>query len=116
MQIITRKRPIWIASAPVDFRQSINGLCEIIENQFDCVPHEVVFVFFNQARNRLKILFWHCNGYVLLYKRFEYGRLRIGRSKNDRMLLHPEQLNALLQGLDWKTIMQFGQCDCENYC
>jgi len=115
MQITTRKLPIWIANAPIDFRQSIDGLCNIVENQFDCAPHEVVFVFFNKRCDRLKILFWHCNGYVMLYKRFEYGRLRIGRSKGDRLLLNPDQLNGILQGLDWKTIMQFGDCDCRDY-
>ena len=75
MQLALKSTKIWIANEPVDFRRSINGLTALVAEELNgAIPTDSVFIFYNRARDKLKILGWHRNGYVLLYKRLEQGR------------------------------------------
>lgn len=115
MQISNDNQPIWFASDPVDFRKSIDGLCAIVQDQFDMLPHEAIFIFYNRARNRIKILLWHNNGFMLIYKRFETGRLFIKITKDQKISLNPDQLNWLLLGVDWVTLSGGESCKFDGF-
>ena len=72
--IDTRTR-VYIAAEPVDFRKQIDGLALIVQETLGLDPFSAhLFVFTNRSRDKLKLLYWHHNGYVLLYKRLEKGR------------------------------------------
>ena len=65
-----------LACGAVDMRKSINGLSDIVCNQFELDPREnVVFVFCNNSRNRIKLLVWEDNGFWIHFKRLERGRV-----------------------------------------
>lgn len=50
---------VYLHRAPVDFRQSINGLAVIVEQQLSLsATDERVFMFCNKARDKLKIFYW----------------------------------------------------------
>ena len=65
---------IFLSCGKTDMRKSINGLCDIVQFKFALDPREkMIFVFCNQARNRLKLLVWEDNGFWLHFKRIEQG-------------------------------------------
>ena len=65
---------IFLCSQPVDMRKSFDALSGMIQEHFGQNPlcgH--LFVFFSKSRDRMKILFWQIDGFVLYYKRLEVG-------------------------------------------
>jgi transposase len=65
---------IFLCSKPVDMRQSFDALSGLVHTHFGQNPlcgH--LFVFFSKRRDRMKILFWDIDGFVLYYKRLESG-------------------------------------------
>ncbi len=102
MQLKFEVERIWIANQPVDFRKAVDGLCAVIVEQLKAQPRDGLFVFYNKARNRLKLIGWHGNGFVMVYKRLERGHfvMQVG----EKTTITTEQLNWLLAGLDWKLL------------
>ena len=86
---------------PVDFRKSHRGLSAIVEME---LGHDafsgVVYVFINRARNKLKLLFWEDNGFVLYYKSLAEERFHWPGPGDALMTINGEQLNWLLDGYD----------------
>ena len=115
MQLTFKQSPIWLASQPIDCRKGINGLCALIVDDLECVPGEGIYIFYNHARNRLKMLVWHINGFMLINKRFEKNKLTILKNENGKVSLNPQQVNWLLMGIDWITLSDKGTCSIENY-
>ena len=103
MQIEFSDEDIWLSKEAVDFRKGVNSLCSLVVEGFERSPAEGLYVFYNKAKNRLKILGWHGNGFILLCKRIEKGRFTIG-SFDKALELTKEQLNWLLCGLDWQLL------------
>ena len=65
-----------LACGSVDMRKSINGLCEIVMQQFQLDPREkIIFAFCNRSRNRVKLLVWEDNGFWIHFKRVERGTI-----------------------------------------
>ena len=61
---------IVLSDKPTDMRKSIDGLSVLILDNFDVKPEsEYLFIFFNKAKDKIKILFWDRNGFVIYYKR-----------------------------------------------
>lgn len=105
MTLAIHSNQLWVSKYPVDFRKSINGLCLFITEHWQSHSKEDLFVFYNAKRNRLKLLVWHHNGFMLVYKRLEKGRFPFEFSKEyDRVSVEEKQLQGLLLGLDWQTL------------
>ena len=103
--IDTRTR-VYIAAEPVDFRKQINGLALAVQETLQLNPFsEHVFVFRNRHGDKLKLLYWHLNGYVLLYKRLEEGRFIWPTvAEGDSLSVTLRELHALLDGSDMSTL------------
>lgn len=129
MQLTLDASTIFVASEPVDFRKSIDGLLAIVyENGLDEANTEVnipidkittsdannIYVFYNRGRDKVKVLGWHKNGYVLIYKRLEKGRFSFKQSECS-VSINPTQLSWLLAGLDWQQMTQWPELSFENY-
>jgi transposase len=64
---------IYLHKPPVDFRKSINGLSMLVEHERQQSPFNgALFVFCNQQRTRLKVLYWDQTGFCLWYMRTRY--------------------------------------------
>jgi transposase len=92
--------------APVDMRKQRHGLAALAQNVIAQDPcGGALFVFIGKGRNKLKILYWHQNGFALWYKVIE-GREKFcwPRSRNmTSVTLSADQLQWLLEGYDiWK--------------
>jgi transposase len=53
----------------------MNGLAQLVIEGMERRPNDgSIYVFQNRAKNKVKILMWDSNGFVLGYKRLERGR------------------------------------------
>ena len=70
-------RKVVLACGTVDLRKGIDGLAMIINDKYKQNPFEkeTLFLFCGQRSDRIKGLLWMGTGFLLLYKRFEDGRL-----------------------------------------
>ena len=102
MMRVAETVPVYLYRAPVDFRKQINGLSVIVETELGHDPFaEVVYGFVNRARNRVKLLYWHTNGFCLFLKRLEHHRfVWPSASKEELITVTSEQLDWLLGGYD----------------
>lgn len=93
---------VYLCREPVDMRKSIDGLSLLVQEALELNPfEEAVFVFCNRQRDKVKILAWERNGFVLWYKRLEQERFKWPDcSAQDEITLSGQQLNWLLDGYD----------------
>ncbi len=92
---------IFVALAPVDLRQSFNGLCAWVQESLRQDPLSGhLFLFTNKHRNRLKALYWDGSGLWVSAKRLERGRFSWPQGAGLHATLRAEELNALLNGLE----------------
>ena len=76
---ITVADEIYIVCGYTDMRKSIDGLCAIVEDKLHMDPRRsAIFLFCGRRADRIKILMWEADGFVLLYKRLSavQGRSR----------------------------------------
>jgi len=94
--------PVYLHRAPVDFRKSINGLAQVVEQAMGRSPMErALFVFGAKSRDRIKVLYWDRTGFCLWTKRLEKDRFQWPRAAPEEvMTLSVEQLDWLLRGFD----------------
>jgi transposase len=101
MLALTPATRIFVAVAPVDLRRSFDGLsahvATVLEQQ---IVEGGLFVFTNRRRNRLRLLWWDGSGLWVATKRLEGGTLNWPRGQGATVGLRPEQLSALIAGLE----------------
>lgn len=97
---IMQNRRIFIANEPVDFRLGLQGLSDIVINEKKQSIHDgALYVLFNRAYDKIKILTWDLNGFVLYYKRLDKIKFKVDKlQKGITTLTYPE-LENLLAGL-----------------
>ncbi len=104
---------VWLCKEPTDMRKAIDGLCILVSTSTDNNPTSgEIFVFWNKAKNKIKILFWHVNGFCLLYKRLEKQRFKIPDKFATHLSVTTKELRWLLDGLDFTKLQ--GHCS-EKY-
>lgn len=97
---------VYLCKRHVDMRKSIDGLTALVEQQLCMNPFgEQVFVFCNRKRDKVKLLLWERNGFILWYKRLEKERFKWPKPINTEVIeLTGQQLNWLLDGFDlWRN-------------
>lgn len=112
---IRKSLNIFLSDIPTDMRKSIDGLSCIVLDKFNQNPHsENLYIFFNKTKDKIKILYWDRNGFILHYKRLEKGKFKI---KLDKKIIEltEDQLNWLLAGLDFNLMHDFSELDYSNY-
>ena len=100
---------IYISSANVDMRKSIDGLSAIVEQNFKLNQFSsAMFVFHNRHCDKVKILYWDSDGFCLLYKRIEHGKFHFPRGITaDKYTVTREELSWLLHGLKTEEIHKY---------
>ena len=107
--IVLRPSEIYISTANVDMRQSIDGLASVVQQQFRLDPvSDAMFVFHNRHCDKIKILYWDKDGICLLYKRMERGKFRFPQQlKGDTYRVSEDELYWLLHGLHIEEIKHY---------
>lgn len=102
MKMFIQPSQVFLCRDFVDFRKSINGLSQIVEEELEfSAMSGALFVFCNKAKDKLKILYWDKTGFALWYKRLEKDRFKWPDklSELDKGIdLTEQQLNWLLEG------------------
>ena len=63
---------IYLYSQPIDMRKSINGLSYIVNDLPEQNPQDgSLILFYNRSRDKVKLLYWDNNGFVMVYKRLK---------------------------------------------
>lgn len=94
---------LYVATSPVDGRKGIDGLAALIRSEFDRDPLSgAMYVFFNKRADRVRILYFDRDGYVLVLKRLELGRYRPPWATGDQgpVELEAAELLLVLEGID----------------
>lgn len=105
MLIPYENRSIFIASKPVDFRMSIDGLSQFIQREKNSHLHDgSIYVFYNTNQDKIKCLFWDRNGFVLYYKRLDKCKFKLKKMLNSIENITAEELEILLSGFEPKPI------------
>ena len=100
---ITVADEIFIVCGYTDMRKSIDGLYAIVEDKLHMDPRRsAIFLFCGRRCDRLKILMWEPDGFVLLYKRLSvaHGRYRWPRNRDEVRSLTWREFDWLLSGID----------------
>lgn len=96
---------VYLHRAPVDMRKQIDGLAMLAKEVIQQDPTSgALFAFINARRNKLKLLVWERNGFIVWYKRLERDKFYWPRASCEAVVtLTGEQLNWLLDGYDvWR--------------
>lgn len=94
---------IWLAAEPTDMRCGFDRLAEQVRSVISQDPLSGhLFLFRSRRAERLKVLTWDRDGYVLWYKRLEQGVFKLPRlSTGTRSVeLRPSELAMILDGID----------------
>jgi transposase len=98
---------IWLATQPADMRCGFDRLAElarVVTNQNPMDGH--LFLFRSRGGDRLKMLLWERDGFVLWYKRLEEGVFKLPRIEPEQksVELRASELAMMLDGIDLKSV------------
>lgn len=99
---VTVVSELYIVCGYTDMRKSIDGLCAIISDKLHMDPRRsALYLFCGKRCDRIKLLMYERDGFVLLYKRLEAdGRYRWPRDKSEVKPISWQQFDWLLTGLE----------------
>ena len=90
---------VFIVCGKTDKPRGIDSLAFWSKENFQLDPFSgQVFLFWGGKKDRFKALYWDGEGFWLLYKRFENGKLAWTNTENEVKALSEEQLEWLLKG------------------
>lgn len=96
---------IWLATRPTDMRKSFDGLAEVVRQQLERDPLSgQLFVFRNKRGDRVKLLYWDEDGFVIVYKRLEAGTFRFPAADAGGVEIRAADLQMLLDGVDLASV------------
>lgn len=94
---------IYLVCGYTDMRKSIDGLCSIVQDRLHMDPRRrALFLFCGKKCDRIKLLLWERDGFVLLYKRLDVksGRYRWPRTRDEVRNLTWQEFGWLTSGID----------------
>jgi transposase len=94
-------------SQPTDMRKSFDALSGIVQQELGTSPtNGNVYVFINKTRNKVKLLHWSGNSFVLYYKRLEEGTFEHPKYdiETGSYLLSYAQMVMLIDGISIKNL------------
>ena len=90
-----------------DMQKRYDGLSGMVINEFKMSPLSGdVFVFISKPRNKIKILHWQGDGFVIYSKRLEKGTFELPKlnSGNASIEISSDQLQFILSGIYLSSI------------
>ena len=117
MLTVSAEAKIYVYTEHTDMRRSIDGLVVMLADIYKLNPQTGdLFIFTNKSKNKIKLLFWDKNGFVLYYKKLDRGRFNYSRYIDSQaILISAKQLQALLMGLDFHLIGQYQHEICHDF-
>ncbi len=93
---------IYIYKKFVDFRKSINGLSAIVAGELNLeLKQSSIFIFCNQRRTHMKMLYFDRSGFALWLKRLEEAKFSWVRNIDQNVIeVSAKDLELLLDGIN----------------
>ena len=92
---------IFVAGQPTDLRKAFDTLAEATRRVLCQDPFSgCLFIFFNRARNRVKLLVWDKDGFWLCAKRLERGTFRVTWHEQGAFEMDAAELALILEGIE----------------
>ena len=93
---------VFVATGRVDGRKGIDGLSVLVRSQFLEDPLSgSMYVFFSRRADRVRVLYFDRDGYVLITKRLERGTYRLPwHAEQGRVVIEAAELLLVLEGID----------------
>jgi len=99
---------ILLAREPADLRKGFDGLAQLVQSVLREDPLSGhLFVFRNRRGDRIKLLLWDTDGFMILYKRLEKGTFRFPVSTDTlatSVTVNATDLIMLLDGVDLQSV------------
>ncbi|MBG9368267.1 IS66 family insertion sequence element accessory protein TnpB [Streptococcus mitis] len=90
---------VHLITGKTDMRQGIDSLAYLVKQEFELDPFSgQVFLFCGRRKDRFKALYWDGQGFWLLYKRFENGKLNWPSNEREVRELTSEQVEWFMKG------------------
>lgn len=102
MFVLNETNVFRVCCTPVDMRQGILRLSQLVRSN-DFNPSDgVVYVFYNRSRNRIKLLHWERCGFVVYHKQMAQGCLssNIIRARAGFYELRWDELVLYIEGIN----------------
>ena len=97
---ISKAKHIYIVCGYTDMRKAIDGLAAIVQQNFKLdVFSGSLFLFCGKRCDRIKVLLWEADGFVLMYKRLENGKYKWPRDSKEAKQITQQEFRWLLEGL-----------------
>lgn len=105
MKSIFEFQNLYIHRVPVDLRKSINGLSVIVEAEMKLdLKSKSAFIFCNQRRSHMKILYFDRSGFALWLKRLEGSKFSWPlKLEDDTIQIGAKDMALLLEGINLWT-------------
>lgn len=89
---------IYLYQKPIHINKSFEGLSTLVQDSF---PGQLLtgrcFIFLNRYHNKMKILYWDSDGFVIFYKRLEKGSFYV--SADGKSELSRREFLMLFEGI-----------------
>lgn len=108
---------VYLYNDCVDMRKSINGLVLLVVDSMKMEPQsKALFLFHNKASDKIKGVFWHFDGFILLYKRKEKGKFIFPKEvSGNHYQMDNDLLQWLLKGFDFYAIKNHPELKSSQY-
>ncbi len=99
---------VWLATRATDLRNSFDSLAELVRQQLQGEPLSgQLFVFRNKRGDRVKLLYWDEDGFVIIYKRLEAGTFHFPKAEAAGVEVRAADLQMLLDGVDLASVKRW---------
>ena len=86
-----------------DMRKGYDSLCGLVRSEFKLNPLSGdVFIFISKQKNKIKLLLWQKDGFVIYSKRLEKGTFEFPKDNSIEITAH--QLQFILDGIYLSSI------------
>lgn len=99
----------YVCTSPTDMRKGIDGLCGLVRHLLEEDPLSGhVFIFFNKPRDKIKLLVWDKDGFVMYQKRLERGHFEDVDTRSDaiKSKIGYDHLVMLISGISIRHLVQ----------
>ena len=98
---LTGFKHIYIACGYTDLRRGIDGLAATVKHEFQLEPTDEgsIFLFCGRRPDRITVLLYEGDGFLLLYKRLSDGKFRWPRNEAEVKTITMQQYRWLMDGL-----------------
>ena len=107
----------FIYRSSCDMRKGYDGLSGLVRNEWKKDPLSGdVFIFLSKQRNKIKLLHWQSDGFVIYSKRLEKGTFELPKDHSIEITAH--QLQFILDGIYLSSIkkrMRYEQANVNNF-